>query len=43
MWKKEKIGSLGTNKDGNKYLHFEIWVDGSSVNPSSYVKFMKKL
>ncbi len=38
-----KIGSLGTNKDGNKYLHFEIWVDGSSVNPSSYVKFMKKL
>ncbi len=38
-----KIGTLGTNKDGNKYLHFEIWIDESPVNPSDYVKFMRKL
>lgn len=34
-----KIGSLGTNKDGNKYLHFEIWVENQPVNPSDYVNF----
>ncbi len=34
-----KLGSLGTNKDGNKYLHFEIWVDNSPVNPMEYIYF----
>lgn len=38
-----KIGTLGTNKDGNKYLHFEIWVDNSPVDPLNYVEFNKKL
>ncbi|NMB26881.1 MAG: M23 family metallopeptidase [Tissierellia bacterium] len=38
-----KIGSLGTNKDGNKYLHFEIWVDNRPVDPSNYVNFSQKL
>ena len=38
-----KLGSLGTNKDGNKYLHFEIWKDETPVNPSNYVKFNKRL
>ncbi|WP_236909274.1 murein hydrolase activator EnvC family protein [Clostridium sp. Cult3] len=38
-----KIGTLGTNKDGNKYLHFEIWLDGVPVNPLEYVKFNRKL
>lgn len=39
----DKIGTLGTNKDGNKYLHFEIWVDGSPVNPLDYIGFNSKL
>lgn len=39
----DKIGSLGTNKDGNKYLHFEIWMDGVPVNPMEYVKFSKSI
>ncbi len=38
-----KIGTLGTKKDGNKYLHFEIWEDGTAVNPSKYIKFNKRL
>jgi len=38
-----KLGSLGTNKDGNKYLHFEIWEGEKPVNPSNYVKFNKRL
>lgn len=38
-----KIGSLGTNKDGNKYLHFEIWVEGVPVNPVDYIKFNTKI
>lgn len=38
-----KLGSLGTNKDGNKYLHFEIWEDGIPVNPSNYIKFNKRI
>ena len=36
-----KIGNLGTNKDGNKYLHFQVWVDDEPVNPASYVSFNK--
>lgn len=35
--KDTKIGTLGTNKDGNKYLHFEVWVDNSPVNPSEHI------
>ncbi|MCF6465369.1 murein hydrolase activator EnvC family protein [Clostridium sp. Cult2] len=38
-----KIGTLGTNKDGNKYLHFEVWVEGLPENPINYVNFKKKL
>ena len=38
-----KIGSLGTNKDGNKYLHFEIWIDNRPVDPSNHVNFSQKL
>lgn len=33
----EAIGILGTNKDGYKYLRFEIWKDGSSINPLNYI------
>lgn len=34
-----KIGTLGTSKDGNMYLHFEMWVDGSPVNPLDFLDF----
>ncbi|MBU5455455.1 M23 family metallopeptidase [Caproiciproducens sp. MSJ-32] len=39
----DKIGTLGTNKDGNKYLHFEIWIDNVPVNPMEYIKFSKSI
>ncbi len=39
----DKIGTLGTNKDGNKYLHFEIWIDGVPKNPMEYIKFNNKI
>lgn len=38
-----KVGTLGTNKDGNKYLHFETWIDNVPVNPLDYISFNKKL
>ena len=38
----DKIGSLGTNKDGNKYLHFQVWINGKPVNPTDYIDFQKK-
>lgn len=38
-----KVGSLGTNKDGNKYLHFEMWIEDTPVNPLDYIKFARKL
>lgn len=38
-----KIGTLGTNKDGNKYLHFEIWIDGVPKNPMEYIKFNNRI
>ncbi len=38
-----KLGTLGTNKDGNKYLHFEIWEGENPVDPSKYIKFNKRL
>ncbi|OLS03330.1 M23 family metallopeptidase [Tissierella creatinophila] len=31
------IGSLGTNKDGNKYLRIELKVDGRYKNPLDYI------
>jgi murein DD-endopeptidase MepM/ murein hydrolase activator NlpD len=31
------LGTLGTNKDGNKYLRFEVWVKGKPVNPIDYI------
>lgn len=33
----DKIGTLGTSKDGNMYLHFELWVDNSPTNPLNYI------
>lgn len=33
----QPIGGLGTNVDGHKYLRFEIWIDGSSVDPLYYI------
>lgn len=33
----ELLGALGTNKDGNKYLRLEIWIDGSPVNPVDFI------
>lgn len=35
--KGEAIGSLGTNKDGKKYLRIEMKIDGEIVNPSDYI------
>lgn len=34
----EPIGYLGTNKDGYKYLRFEIMKDGEYENPSNYIE-----
>ena len=31
------IGLLGTNKDGNKYLRFEIYKNGIAVDPMDYI------
>lgn len=31
------VGELGTNKDGIKYLRFEIQVDGQYVDPMNYI------
>lgn len=36
--KGEKIGSLGDFSGGNRYLHFEIWKDGSPINPIDVVR-----
>lgn len=33
----EPIGYLGTNKDGQKYLRFEIYKDGEFRNPTNYI------
>lgn len=33
------IGYLGTNKDGQKYLRFEIIKDGQHVNPLKFIEF----
>lgn len=33
----ELLGTLGTNKDGNKYLRLEIWIDGAPVNPLDFI------
>lgn len=32
------IGYLGTNKDGNRYLRFEVVKDGKYVNPENYIE-----
>lgn len=31
------IGALGTNKDGNKYLRLEIWIEGTPVDPLDFI------
>ncbi len=37
-----KIGTLGTNRDGNKYLHFQTLVGDSPVDPLKYINFNTK-
>ncbi len=32
------IGAIGTNKDGMKYLRFEIYVNGKSMDPLDYIE-----
>lgn len=32
------IGYLGTNRDGEKYLRFELIKDGKHVNPKNYIE-----
>ncbi|NLY44878.1 MAG: M23 family metallopeptidase [Tissierella sp.] len=32
------IGYLGTNKDGYKYLRFEVIKDGKYINPENYIE-----
>lgn len=32
------IGAIGTNKDGMKYLRFEVYVNGKSVDPLDYIE-----
>lgn len=32
-----EIGSIGTNKDGSKYLRFEIFIDNKAVDPVVYI------
>lgn len=32
-----EIGSIGTNKDGSKYLRFEIFIDNKAVDPAEYI------
>lgn len=32
------IGLLGTNKDGNKYLRLEVYIDGIAVDPTDYIE-----
>lgn len=34
-----KIGQIGTNKDGNKYLRIEIYKDEKAVDPMDYIDF----
>lgn len=33
----EEIGVIGTNKDGKKYLRFEVYLNGKQVNPLNYI------
>lgn len=33
----DSIGTIGTNKDGLKYLRFEVYLNGKSVNPLDYI------
>lgn len=33
----DTIGILGTNKDGKKYLRFELQIDGVAVDPLDYI------
>jgi murein DD-endopeptidase MepM/ murein hydrolase activator NlpD len=33
------IGNTGINSSGT-HLHFELWYDGSPVNPADYIDFI---
>ena len=33
----DSIGLIGTNKDGNKYLRIEVYIDGVAVDPLDYI------
>ena len=38
----EKIGILNNGKDGNRYLHFEVWENGKPINPEEVVNINAK-
>ncbi len=38
----EKIGTLGEDKNGNKYLHFEVWKDNKPINPEKVINMNTK-
>lgn len=33
------IGELGVNRDGQKYLRVEVYIDGINVDPNTYINF----
>lgn len=33
------IGELGVNKDGQKYLRVEVYINGINVDPNTYINF----
>ncbi len=35
----DTLGKIGDNKDNNKYLRFEIYVDQEPVNPKRYINY----
>lgn len=35
----DTLGEIGDNKDNNKYLRFEIYVDQEPVNPKRYINY----
>lgn len=39
----QKIGELGSSKDGYKYLRIEVEVDGRKVDPADYIEFPESI
>lgn len=38
----QKIGSLGHEKNGNKYLHFEVWREDKPIDPETIINIDTK-